>query len=389
MRRTSREERRRRRRPGRRTVCVVALGALAAAVVVMGAIGLASGGSGDGEMGRYTPRVASYWTSLDNGWVRCQLCPRECVVPPGERGHCGVRENRDGVYYTLTYGDPCAIHIDPIEKKPFYHFMPGTTAFSIATAGCNLDCKFCQNWQISQARPEELRNYALPPEQLVDAALASGAPSIAYTYSEPTIFYEYMLDCAKLAHEKGLKNVYHSNGFINEKPLRELCPYLDAANIDLKGMSEKYYRDMSGGKLAPVLRTLRILHEEGVHLEVTSLIVPGRNDSLAMIKRQCDWMFKNLGPDVPLHFSRFHPQYKLKDLPPTPIETLEKARQIALDAGLRYVYIGNVPGHDAANTRCPFCGASLIEREGYSVKVTGMVDGKCSACGHPIDGVWK
>ncbi len=374
-------------RAGRAVLATLVLAA--AAVAMLGALGIASGGPGAGEVGRVRPREASYWERLDNGWVRCLLCPRECVVPPGERGHCGVRENRDGVYYTLTYGDPCAIHIDPIEKKPFYHFMPGTTAFSIATAGCNLDCKFCQNWQISQARPEELRNYDLPPAELVDAALASGAPSIAYTYSEPTIFYEYMLDCAKLAHEKGLKNVYHSNGFINEKPLRALCPYLDAANLDLKGMSEEYYRDMSGGSLAPVLRSLRILHEEGVHLEVTTLIVPGRNDSPEMIRRQCEWMVENLGPDVPLHFSRFHPQYKLTDLPPTPVETLEHARDIAHAAGLRYVYIGNVPGHDASDTRCPSCGASLIERVGYSVEITGLSDGRCAVCGAPISGVWK
>ncbi len=374
---------------GRRAVLLATLGCAAAAVIVLGVLGLASGGSGAGEVGRFTAREASYWSALDNGWVRCQLCPRECVVPPGERGHCGVRENRDGVYYTLTYGDPCAIHIDPMEKKPFFHFMPGRTVFSIATAGCNLDCKFCQNWQISQARPEELRNYDMAPEDLVEAALESGAPAIAYTYSEPTVFYEYMLECAKLAHEKGLKNVYHSNGFINEEPLRELCPYLDAANLDLKGMSEEYYRDMSGGSLAPVLRSLKILHDEGVHLEVTTLVVPGRNDSPEMIRRQCRWMVENLGPDVPLHFSRFHPQYKLTDLPPTPVGTLERARDIALESGLRYVYIGNVPGHDASDTRCPYCGAALVERVGYQTKVVGLEDGKCSACGAPIAGVWQ
>ncbi|MBD3348910.1 MAG: AmmeMemoRadiSam system radical SAM enzyme, partial [Candidatus Eisenbacteria bacterium] len=319
---------------------------------------------------------------------RCSLCPRECVVPPDGRGHCGVRENRDGVYYTLTYGNPCAVHVDPIEKKPFYHFLPTTTAFSIATAGCNLDCKFCQNWQISQSRPEDLRSYDLPPSRLVDAALESGAPSIAYTYSEPTVFYEYMLDCAKLAREEGLRNVYHSNGYISEAPLRELCAYLDAANIDLKGMSDEYYREMAEGTLEPVLRTLRILREEGVHVEITTLVVPGRNDSPDMIRRECEWIRENLGADVPLHFSRFHPQHKLTDLPPTPIETLERARAIALDSGLRYVYIGNVPGHQASHTYCPECGSVLIRRVGYSVETAGFEDGRCRECGAPIPGVY-
>jgi pyruvate formate lyase activating enzyme len=373
---------------GSRRGLLLALVVAASAVVLLGALGLAPGVKGGADSGRAGPREASYWESMDNGWVRCRLCPRECVVPPGERGHCGVRENRNGVYYTLVYGAPVAIHVDPIEKKPFYHFMPGTTAYSIATAGCNLDCKFCQNWQISQALPEDLRSYGLSPQEVVSAALESGAPSIAYTYNEPTIFYEYMLDCARLAHEKGLRNVYHSNGFINEEPLRALCPYLDAANVDLKGMSEEYYHDMTGGSLAPVLRSLKILHDEGVHLEITTLIVPGRNDDPEMIRRQCEWMVANLGPDTPLHFSRFHPEYKLMDLPPTPIETLERARQIALDAGLRYVYVGNVPGHDASDTHCPQCGALLVHRVGYSVSVVGLKDGHCSKCGALIDGVW-
>ena len=362
--------------------------ACAALVVLAGGLGLATGAGA--PRGASTPgvREARYWSAVGDGYVRCALCPRRCVVPPGGRGYCGVRENRDGVYYTLTYGNPCAVHVDPIEKKPFYHFLPGTTAFSIATAGCNLDCKFCQNWQISQARPEQLRSYDLPPAKLVQAAVESGAPSIAYTYSEPTIFYEYMFDCAKIARDRGLRNVYHSNGFINEEPLRELCRYLDAANIDLKGMSEEYYSDMTAGSLEPVLRTLRVLKEEGVHVEITTLVVPGRNDDPDMLRRECEWIHDNLGPDVPLHFSRFHPQHRLQDLPPTPIETLDRARSIALEAGLRYVYIGNVPGHEAANTVCPSCGSPLIERIGYSVSVTGLEGGKCGVCGEPIAGVF-
>jgi len=311
------------------------------------------------------------------------------VVPPGGRGYCEVRENRDGVYYTLTYGNPCAIHVDPIEKKPFYHFLPSTTAFSIATAGCNLDCKFCQNWHISQARPEELANYDLPPVELVAAAVRSGAPSIAYTYSEPTIFYEYMLECAKLAHDSGLRNVYHSNGYIQPEPLRELAVYLDAANVDLKGFTEDYYREMSNASLAPVLRSLKILKEEGVHLEITTLLVPGANDDPETLTEMCRWIVDNLGATVPVHFSRFHPQHRLKNLPPTPVERLDRAREIALREGLRYVYVGNVPGHEANSTYCPACSAELIHRIGYSVEVTAMETGRCSVCGAAVDGVWE
>jgi pyruvate formate lyase activating enzyme len=361
----------------------------ALAVAALGVAGLAVGGRVTAEKGLVTPEVASYWEPLEDDWVRCGLCPRMCAVPPGERGYCEVRENRGGTYYTLTYGNPCSINVDPIEKKPFYHFLPTTSAFSVATAGCNLDCRFCQNWQISQARPEELYNYRLTPAELVEAAVRSGSPSIAYTYSEPTIFYEYMLATAKIARERGLRNVCHSNGYINEAPLRELCRYLDAADIDLKGFTEEYYRDMAGGTLAPVLRTLRILREEGVHLEITTLVVPGRNDDPAVISAMCGWIHDNLGPDTPLHFSRFHPQHRLRNLPPTPVETLEAAREIALESGLRYVFIGNVPGHEANSTYCPGCGNRVIYRIGYSVDPGGLADGACSRCGAPIAGVWE
>ena len=357
-------------------------------VAVSGIITLAMGGSGAARVGLVRPRVASYWESLDGNLVRCGLCPRRCVVPPGGRGYCEVRENRDGVYYTLTYGNPCAVHVDPIEKKPFYHFLPTTAAFSIATAGCNLDCKFCQNWQISQARPEELANYDLPPEELVEAAVRSGSPSIAYTYSEPTIFYEYMLDCAKLAHARGLRNVCHSNGFIEPAPLRELCEYLDAANVDLKGFTEQYYSDMTDGSLAPVLRSLKILKEEGVHLEITTLLIAGQNDDPETLAAMCRWIRDNLGASVPVHFSRFHPQHRLRNLPPTPLERLEVARNIALGEGLEYVYIGNVPGHEGNNTYCPVCSAELIHRIGYSVDVRELDGGRCSRCGTAIEGVW-
>jgi pyruvate formate lyase activating enzyme len=372
-----------------RTYAALILAAAALVVAVSGVMGLASGGPTAGRVGFKNPRVAAHWESLDEGVVRCGLCPRRCVVPPGGRGYCEVRENIDGVYHTLTYGNPCAIHVDPIEKKPFYHFLPTTTAFSIATAGCNLDCKFCQNWHISQARPEELLNYDLPPEQLVEAAVASGSPSIAYTYSEPTIFFEYMLECARLAHEKGLRNVYHSNGYIEPAPLRELAQYLDAANVDLKGFTDEYYRKMSNGSLAPVLRSLEILNEEGVHLELTTLLVPGMNDDPETLAEMCRWVRDHLGSSVPIHFSRFHPQHKLRNLPPTPVERLDMARDIALREGLEYVYVGNVPGHPGNGTYCPACSAELVHRVGYSVELKGLEAGRCSVCGAAVDGVWE
>jgi len=372
-----------------RTSMATLLIAGAVLVATSGIVGLAVGGSTAGRMGFVSPRVASYWESLDGDRIKCGLCPRRCVVPSGGRGHCEVRENRDGVYYTLTYGNPCAIHVDPIEKKPFYHFLPTTTAFSIATAGCNLDCKFCQNWHISTARPEELANYDLPPEELVAAAVESGSPSIAYTYSEPTIFFEYMLECAKLARARGLRNVYHSNGYIEPAPLRELAAFLDAANVDLKGFTEEYYEEMSGASLAPVLRSLKILKEEGVHLEITTLLVPGMNDDPGELAEMCRWIRDNLGASVPVHFSRFHPQHRLRNLPPTPVERLELAREIALREGLEYVYIGNVPGHEANSTYCPVCSEELIHRIGYSVEMAGPVEGKCPHCGAAIDGVWE
>jgi pyruvate formate lyase activating enzyme len=368
---------------------LAALVAAAFLVAILGIAGLAVGERVTAEKGFVEPRVASYWEPLDDDWVQCRLCPRECAVPPGGRGYCEVRENRGGTYYTLTFGNPCAVHVDPIEKKPFYHFLPTTTAFSIATAGCNLDCKFCQNWQISQSRPEELYNYPLGPEGVVEAAIGSGSRSIAYTYSEPTIFFEFMLATAKIARERGVRNVCHSNGYISEEPLRELCQYLDAADIDLKGFTEGYYADMAAGSLAPVLRSLRILREEGVHLELTTLVVPGRNDDPEDLSAMCRWIRENLGPDTPLHFSRFHPQHRLRNLPPTPVETLEEARRIALESGLRYVFIGNVPGHEANSTYCPECGRRVIHRIGYSVDPEGLADGACAHCGTPIAGVWQ
>lgn len=334
-------------------------------------------------------KEALFYEKLDKGVVQCHICPRNCVIPPGRRGFCRVRENREGKLYALSYGKPVAIHIDPIEKKPLFHFLPSTTAFSIATAGCNLRCKFCQNWEISQKATEEAEYTYLEPEELAKKAKESGAPTIAYTYTEPTVYYEYMLESAKAAREHGLKNIMHSAGYINEEPLRKLAKYLDGANIDLKGFDDNYYVKMCEGTLAPVLRALKVLKEEGVHLEITNLLLSGYNDDSDTLIKMCLWIKENLGAEVPLHFSRAFPLYKLTSINPTPVESLRRARQIALDCGLKYVYIGNLAGNPAENTYCPRCKKMLIERRGYFVSENDIIEGKCKFCGERIDGIWS
>ncbi|MFH0738284.1 MAG: AmmeMemoRadiSam system radical SAM enzyme [Candidatus Omnitrophota bacterium] len=330
-----------------------------------------------------------YYQRLENKSVQCGLCPRRCVIPSGSRGFCGVRENQEGILYTLVYAKPVTLTAgDPIEKKPLFHFFPSSLTFSIATAGCNLKCKFCQNWDISQRRPEELDYTYLKPADLITKVKASGRKIIAYTYSEPTIFYEYMLEIARLARAQGIRNIMHSNGYINEEPLRRLAKYLDAANIDLKGFTDDYYLKLSEGTLEPVLRALKVLKEEGVHLEITNLILPGYNDREEQIIKMCLWIKDNLGEGTPLHFSRFTPMYKMNALNPTPIETLERARQIALDCGLKYVYIGNVPGNPGENTYCPKCRNVIINRTGFTVSKVNIVEGKCKFCAERISGVW-
>jgi pyruvate formate lyase activating enzyme len=340
------------------------------------------------KMGLIKTKLSPYFTSLDGGEIQCELCPHRCRVAKGKRGLCRVRENRDGKYYSLVYGNPCALHLDPIEKKPFFHVLPGTTSFSLATAGCNFQCKFCQNWEISQASPEDVYSYDVPPEMIVSKAKEIGARSVAYTYVEPMIFYEYMSDISLLVKKAGLLNVIHSNGFINPVPLRNLCKVLDAADIDLKGFTENYYRELCGGELTPVLETLKTLKQEKVHLEITNLIIPTKNDEMSVIREMCLWIKKELGPDTPIHFSRFYPLYKLRTLPPTPVSTLEKAREEALAAGLEYVYVGNIPGHAGESTFCPKCKKMVIQRTGYMVGEINVKAGKCKYCGKPIPGIW-
>ncbi len=333
-------------------------------------------------------KEAMYYKQLPDVRVECELCPRACKVADLERGYCGVRENRDGKYYTLVHSRVCSLNVDPIEKKPLFHYLPGTRAYSIATAGCNIECKFCQNWQISQFRPEQIDNIKLTPEEVIRFAKEKRCDTIAYTYSEPVVFYEYMYDTAKVGKREGVGSVMISNGYIKKEPLIELCKELNAVKIDLKAFTEKFYKETCSGELKPVLETLLTLKEIGIWFELVVLIVPTLNDSGEEIKDMCSWINDNLGPDVPIHFSRFHPTYKIKNLPPTPIKTLEKARNIAIESGLNFAYTGNVPGHPGESTYCPDCKEVVIKRVGYTILQYSLNSNECSNCKHPIPGVW-
>lgn len=321
--------------------------------------------------------------------TQCQLCPRGCVLDEGQRGNCRVRINSGGKMTTLVYGKPCAVHLDPIEKKPMYHMYPGTMTFSIGTAGCNLHCKNCQNWQISQSEPEKTNNYDLPPQMVVTQARQSKCKSIAYTYNDPVVFYEYMFDTAKLARAQGIKNVVVTAGFINTAPLIELCSVVDGIKIDLKALTEDFYRTVCFGQLAPVLETLKTLKKQKMWIEIVHLVIPTLNDSKEDLSRLIEWVLDNMGEDVPLHFSKFWPQYQLKNLPPTPVETLDMAWQMARKKGVRYAYVGNIPDHDGNNTYCPYDGKLLIRRAGYDILENNIDGGKCKFCGKVIAGMWE
>jgi pyruvate formate lyase activating enzyme len=321
--------------------------------------------------------------------VKCGICPNECTLKEGELSECRNRTNTGGKLYTLAYGNPCAVHVDPVEKKPLLHFLPQSQAFSIATAGCNLACLNCQNWTISQTSPDKTRNYDLMPEAVVREAGNNNCLSIAYTYSEPITFYEYVYDTSKLARQQGIKNILVSNGYINEKPLRQLCKYTDAANIDLKAFDDSIYLKLTDGKLNPILNTLKVMKEEGVWLEITNLVIPGWTDDFDMIRSMCDWLVKNGLDSYPLHFSRFHPQYKLTRLPATPVSTLVKARETAMNAGMKFVYIGNAPGVNAENTYCPGCKKMVVERKGFKIISNHLNAGHCGFCNEKIPGVWN
>lgn len=331
---------------------------------------------------------ASWYETLAGGLVHCLLCPNSCRLPEGQIGMCRVRKNVGGKLYALSYGQLAAVHVDPIEKKPFFHVLPGGKAFSLATPGCNMRCLFCQNWEISQSFPWEVATTPTPPEAVVEAALRSGAQAIAFTYSEPTIFYEYMRDIAKLARAKGLKTLVISNGYIAPEPLKALLPFIDAYKVDFKAFDPKFYAEFTGGNRAPVLETMKTVRESGVWLEIVNLLVPGQNDGAEDVRQLARWVKENLGDDVPLHFSRFHPQHKLLNLPPTPIDTVVRARDIARAEGLKFVYTGNIPAAAGDSTYSPKTGQIVIERKGYFVVRNELADG-VAPDGAVIPGVWK
>ena len=340
---------------------------------------------------------AMLWERLDDQRVHCFLCSHHCRITEGKRGICAVRENRGGTLYSLVYGRVIAQAVDPIEKKPLYHFLPGSTSYSIATPGCNFRCRFCQNWEISQLpRRAEVANAALvPPDQIVASARRFGCASISYTYTEPTIFFEYAYDVARLAHDQGLANVFVTNGFMTPECLEMLGsrdasrPLLDAANVDLKGWSDEFYRKVVGARLEPVLESLRLMKRLGIWVEVTTLIVPGENDDEAQLRGVAEFIRDELGPTTPWHVTRFHPDFQMDDVDPTPIATLRRAREAGLAAGLRFVYEGNVAGVDGGITSCPGCGCQLVSRHGFHVAENRMSSGNCPDCGEAVAGVWR
>lgn len=332
---------------------------------------------------------AMYYKKHPDREIECTLCPRLCRLGDKERGYCGVRENQNGTYYTLVHGKACAVHVDPIEKKPLFHFLPKTNALSIATAGCNVNCKFCQNWEISQVRPEQVQHIDLPPESVVSLAEKYACPTIAYTYTEPVIFFEYMVDTAKAARKKGIRSAVITGGHINPEPLEELMANVEAIKVDLKAFNQDFYSAYVRGDLDPVLEAIKKIAQSKVWLEIVYLVIPTLNDSVAEIDRMSRWIMDAAGPNVPLHFSRFYPMYLLKNLPPTPISTLERARETAIARGLHYVYIGNVPGHRAEDTFCPRCKTLVIQRRGYDIQKVSVKNGLCEHCSHAIAGVWS
>lgn len=333
---------------------------------------------------------ARWWDTDANGKIHCYLCPRHCHIGEGQAGFCFIRVNRGGKLYSLGYASPAAIQIDPIEKKPLNHFLPGTRVFSIGTAGCNMGCFFCQNWDISKSRSDQVHSTHAEPEQVVELAIRYGCPSIAFTYNEPTIWAEYVIDICKVAHARGLNTVMVSNGYITREAFDEVYgrSLVDAANIDLKAFTENFYGKITLTHLEPVLETLvRLKKETNVWFEITNLMIPTLNDDEAETRKLAEWILAHLGPDVPLHFTAFHPDFKLQDKPRTPPETLHRARKIAREVGLHYVYEGNIFS-DGGNTHCPQCSTLLIERSWHDVRKNVLKKGACSKCGHNIPGHW-
>lgn len=337
-------------------------------------------------------KEAMFYEKLSENRVQCLLCNHRCVIKPHNRGICGVRENQEGVLYSLVYGRLVSANLDPIEKKPLFHFQPGSTSFSIATVGCNFQCSHCQNWEISQFPhlfpQKDIPGQLFSPKDVVEDAIKLGASSISYTYVEPTIFYEFAYDCAVLAKEKGLKNVFVSNGYMSKEVVKHLAPVLDAINIDIKGFTEGFYHTICKAKLQPVLENVKLFHELGVWVEITTLIIPGKNDSPSELEGIARFI-AGISPDIPWHVSAFHPAYKMMDVPSTKASTLVQAREIGLKNGLNFVYVGNILDDEGETTRCSNCKTPLIKRRGYRITHNLLIDGKCPKCNTPLSGVFK
>ncbi len=333
-------------------------------------------------------KEAKYYRQLEAGKVKCELCFRKCIIADGKTGFCLARTNSGGKLYTLTYGKPVAVYIDPLEKAPFLHVLPGSDALSLGTASCNLRCKNCINWQFTFKAPEEVEAVYMSPEDVVRTAISRKIDALCFTYNEPTVQYEYIYDIANLAKEEGIRVTLHSNGMISPEPLEELLPLIDAVVIDLKSFNTRLYRDLTGGELETVLQTIKQIRER-TWLEIVCLLIPTLSDNLDEIGEMCNWISENLGQEVPVHFSRFFPSAKLTQLPPTPVSVLEQACNLAAKEGLAYAYINNVPGHERTNTYCPRCAEKIINRRGLFIQENNIIRGTCAFCGHEIAGVWK
>lgn len=344
--------------------------------------------SSDVEAGESSAQKAMYFKKVDGNLIQCELCFRSCTIAEGRRGFCRVRENRKGELFSLVYGRPAGLQIDPIELEPMYHMVPGHKNLCVYTASCNFRCKHCQNWSISQSTPEQIHPMKYTPKEIVEETLRQNCKSISHSINEPTVFFETMIDVARLAKQKGLLTLCHTNGGIARTPLIELLTFLDGVTVDLKSFNPKFYKDISEAKLEPVLETLKTIKELGKHLEIVNLIIPTLNDDMADIRKMCRWIVANLGNETPIHFTRFSPQYKLTHLPPTPIRTLEEAMETAKSEGIKFVYVGNVVGHPANNTYCPKCGKKIIERSHFILLKNQVKNGTCPFCDEKIPGIW-
>lgn len=329
-----------------------------------------------------------FYDRLRGGKTRCYVCPLKCILKPGETCFCRTRTNHDGRLYSHAYGNPCVISVDPVEKLPLHHFLPGRRTLSLAFGGCNMRCLYCQNWRQSQVRPDDLQNYDLSCDEAVEAVEGRDLDVISYAYTEPVVFSEYVKDLSTVAKGRGVKNVCASALYVNEEPLRDLCKTVDAFAVSLKGFDEKFYQQVVGSRLKPVLEAMEVLKDEGVWFEIVTLVVPTYNDDVKRVREMCRWIKRNLGANVPLHFGRFVPEYKLRDLPRTSVSALEGCRNIAREEGLRYAYIFNVFPHEGNNTCCPMCGREIITRVGLKVTGVEIRNGRCARCGETIPGIW-